>query len=46
MKVMLDTHICIYVIRQKPEAVLARFRAFEAILGYRRSHSPNYSMAR
>lgn len=29
MKVMLDTHICIYVIRQKPEAVLARFRAFQ-----------------
>lgn len=29
MKVMLDTDICIYIIRQKPEAVLARFRAFQ-----------------
>src|SRR5512138_3650742 len=29
MKVMLDTNICIYIIRQKPEAVLARFRAFQ-----------------
>ena len=29
MKVMLDTNICIYIIKQKPEAVLARFRAFQ-----------------
>ena len=29
MKVMLDTNICIYIIKQKPEAVLQRFRTFE-----------------
>jgi tRNA(fMet)-specific endonuclease VapC len=29
MKVMLDTNVCIYIIKQKPEAVLARFRAFQ-----------------
>jgi tRNA(fMet)-specific endonuclease VapC len=29
MKVMLDTNICVYIIKQKPEAVLARFRAFQ-----------------
>ena len=28
MKVMLDTNICIYIIKQKPESVLRRFRAF------------------
>jgi tRNA(fMet)-specific endonuclease VapC len=29
MKVMLDTNICIYIIKQKPEAVLRRFHAFQ-----------------
>ena len=29
MKVMLDTNICIYIIKQKPESVLARLRAFQ-----------------
>ena len=29
MKVMLDANICIYIIKQKPEAVLARFHAFQ-----------------
>jgi tRNA(fMet)-specific endonuclease VapC len=29
MKVMLDTNICIYIIKQKPQSVLARFRAFQ-----------------
>jgi tRNA(fMet)-specific endonuclease VapC len=29
MKVMLDTNICVYIIKQNPEAVLARFRAFQ-----------------
>ena len=29
MKVMLDTNICIYIIKQKPETVLVRFRAFQ-----------------
>lgn len=28
MKVMLDTNICIYIIKQKPESVLQRFAAF------------------
>ena len=28
MKVMLDTNICIYLIKQKPQAVLERFRTF------------------
>jgi len=28
MKVMLDTNICIYVIKQKPRSVLERFAAF------------------
>ena len=28
MKVMLDTNICIYIIKQKPRAVLERFAAF------------------
>lgn len=28
MKVMLDTNICIYVIKQRPESVLQRFRFF------------------
>ena len=30
MKYLLDTNICIYVIRQKPAEVLARFRSFQA----------------
>ena len=29
MKVMLDTNICIYMIKQKPQSVLERFRAFQ-----------------
>ena len=29
MKVMLDTNICIYIIQQKPEAVLQRFHTFQ-----------------
>lgn len=29
MKVMLDTNICIYIIKQKPQSVLERFRAFQ-----------------
>jgi len=29
MKVMLDTNICIYIIKQRPQSVLARFRAFQ-----------------
>ena len=29
MKVMLDTNICIYIIKQQPQSVLARFRAFQ-----------------
>lgn len=29
MKVMLDTNICIYIIEQKPQSVLERFRAFQ-----------------
>jgi tRNA(fMet)-specific endonuclease VapC len=29
MQVMLDTNICIYIIKQKPEVVLQRFRAFQ-----------------
>ena len=29
MKVMLDTNICIYIIKQKPQTVLERFRAFQ-----------------
>jgi tRNA(fMet)-specific endonuclease VapC len=28
MKVMLDTNICIYIIKQKMESVLQRFHAF------------------
>ena len=28
MKVMLDTNICIYIIKQKPRSVLERFAAF------------------
>jgi tRNA(fMet)-specific endonuclease VapC len=28
MKVMLDTNICIYVIKQKPQSVLQRFSSF------------------
>ena len=28
MKVMLDTNICIYIIKQKPKSVLERFAAF------------------
>jgi len=28
MKVMLDTNICIYIIKQKPKSVLQRFAAF------------------
>lgn len=28
MKVMLDTNICIYLIKQRPQAVLQRFRFF------------------
>lgn len=28
MRVMLDTNLCIYVIRQHPESVIARFRSF------------------
>ena len=29
MKVMLDTNICIYIIKQQSQSVLARFRAFQ-----------------
>jgi tRNA(fMet)-specific endonuclease VapC len=29
MQVMLDTNICIDIIKQKPEVVLQRFRAFQ-----------------
>lgn len=29
MKAMLDTNICIYIIKRKPESVLARFRGFQ-----------------
>ena len=29
MQVMLDTNICIYIIKQKPDVVLQRFRAFQ-----------------
>ena len=29
MKVMLDTNICIYIIQQKPQSVLARFQDFQ-----------------
>jgi len=28
VKIMLDTNICIYLIRQRPESLLARFRSF------------------
>lgn len=28
MKVMLDTNICIYLIKQRPQSLLARFRSF------------------
>ena len=28
MKVMLDTNICIYIIKQRPQSVLARFQDF------------------
>ena len=28
MKVMLDTNICIYIIKQKPRSVLERFAVF------------------
>ena len=28
MKIMLDTNICIYLIKQRPESLLARFRSF------------------
>ena len=29
MKVMLDTNICIYIIKERPRSVLERFRAFQ-----------------
>jgi len=29
MEVMLDTNICIYIIKRKPQSVLQRFRAFQ-----------------
>jgi tRNA(fMet)-specific endonuclease VapC len=29
MKVMLDSNICIYIIKQKPQSVLQRFQAFQ-----------------
>ncbi len=29
MRVMLDTNICIYIIKQRPESVLGRFQTFQ-----------------
>ena len=45
MRYMLDTNICIYVIKNKPEKIFQKYRLFILrMCVYHRSHMPSWCM--